>query len=153
MIILGLDPGTATVGYAAITGDKLKPEILGFGVIQTSSKTPMNFRLKEIGEDLTEIIKAYKPDKVVIEDLFFFKNQKTIISVAQARGVMIYLTCSMGLDLIELTPLQIKQAITGYGRAPKAQIQTVIQKIFKLEELPKPDDAADALGIAWCGLP
>ena len=153
MIVLGIDPGTATIGYALATGTKIKPEVLTFGVIKTSSKTSMNLRLAEIGQDLNEIIKKYKPDKAVIESLFFFKNQKTVISVAQARGVLVYVTCCEGLDLVELTPLQIKQAITGYGRAPKPQIQKVIQKIFNLSELPRPDDAADALGIAWCGLP
>ena len=153
MIVLGIDPGTATIGYALATGTKTKPEVLTFGVIKTSSKTPMNLRLAEIGQDLNEIIKKYKPDKAVIESLFFFKNQKTVISVAQARGVLMYVTSCEGLNLVELTPLQIKQAITGYGRAPKPQIQKVIQKIFNLSELPRPDDAADALGIAWCGLP
>jgi len=152
MIVLGIDPGTATIGYALATGTKLKPEVLAFGVIKTSSKMAMNLRLAEIGQDLGEIINQFKPDKAVIESLFFFKNQKTVITVAQARGVLMYVTSCAAMELVELTPLQIKQAITGYGRAPKAQMQKVVQKIFNLSELPRPDDAADALGIAWCGL-
>jgi crossover junction endodeoxyribonuclease RuvC len=153
-MIIGIDPGTATVGFSFVSGTKQKPVIIDFGVLTTKAQKAefMPLRLLELGNDLEELLNKYKPTKAVVEDLFFFKNAKTVISVAQARGMILYLLTKHGVEVLSLTPLQIKQTITGYGRADKKQMQTMIKKIFKLEEIPKPDDAADALGMAWCGL-
>jgi crossover junction endodeoxyribonuclease RuvC len=153
-MIIGIDPGTATVGFSFVTGTKQKPVIIDFGVLTTKAQKAefMPFRLLELGNDLEELLIKYKPTKAVVEDIFFFKNAKTVISVAQARGMILYLLTKHGVEVLSLTPLQIKQTITGYGRADKKQVQTMIKKIFNLEKIPKPDDAADALGMAWCGL-
>lgn len=153
MTIIGIDPGTATVGYAVVRGTKRQPDIIDYGVITTNSKSAMDHRLLEIGTDLEQLLTTHKPDLAVVEQLFYFKNQKTVITVAQARGVILYLACKHGSELVELTPLQIKQSFTGYGRANKIQIQNVVKKIYGLDKLPKPDDAADALAMAWCALP
>ncbi|GAB4144919.1 MAG: crossover junction endodeoxyribonuclease RuvC [Patescibacteria group bacterium] len=153
MTVIGIDPGTATVGYAVVSGTKKRPVIHSFGIIQTSAKQDMSLRLLEIGTDLEQVLQEFKPELALIESLFYFKNQKTVITVAQARGVLIYLSAKYNLRINELTPLQLKQALTGYGRANKAQMQQVVKKLYNLDQIPKPDDAADALAIAWCGLP
>jgi crossover junction endodeoxyribonuclease RuvC len=150
VVVLGIDPGTAIVGYSVVSGTKNKPKIEDFGVIRCHGD--LENRLLEIAQDLDKVIQQFKPDISVVEDLFFFKNQKTVISVAQARGVILYILHKNQIPIISLTPLQIKQALTGYGRASKQQVQRVIKTIFELENLPKPDDAADALANAWCGL-
>lgn len=153
--VLGLDPGTATVGFALVTGTKKNPQIQQYGVLRTLPQPAemMPYRLLEIGRDLEDLIQMHQPDLAIVEDIFYFKNQTTIISVAQSRGVCLYLMAKYGMEIRKLTPLQIKQAITGYGRATKKQIQQIVQKIYGLQSLPKPDDAADALAIAWLGLP
>jgi crossover junction endodeoxyribonuclease RuvC len=154
MIVLGIDPGTATVGYSFVSGTKQKPVVYEYGVLRTLpvSKDLAGERLLEIGQDLEELIKKYKPDKAVVEDLFFFKNQKTVISVAQSKGMMLYILASQGIDTVSVTPLQAKQTLCGYGRATKLQMQKMVQKVFGFESLPKPDDAADSLAMAWWGL-
>lgn len=153
-MVLGIDPGTAIVGYSFVEGTKRSPIIREYGVLTTAtrSKEFMSDRLLELGSDLEELLKKYKPDSAVIEDLFFFKNQKTIISVAQSRGMIMYILRKHGVEVREATPLQIKQTLCGYGRATKQQVQNMVKRIYRLEELPKPDDAADALAIAWWGL-
>ncbi len=154
MITLGIDPGTATVGFSFVTGTRQNPEILEYGILHTDP-TPKEFmpdRLLELGNDLDVLIQKYQPTNGVIEDLFFFKNQKTVISVAQSRGMMLYIMKKNGLMTKDVTPLQVKQTLCGYGRADKSQVQKVVKKIYKLDEIPKPDDAADALAIAWFGL-
>ena len=152
MSILGLDPGTATTGWGIIEEVKKEPVLVDFGCIETC-KTKCNVdRLCEIESDLQKIIKKYQPDEVAIEDLFFFKNLKTAIKVAQARGVLLVTSGKAKLIVAEYTPLQVKQALTGYGRADKNQVQVMVQNIFKLKEIPKPDDAADALAVAICHL-
>lgn len=154
MITLGIDPGTATVGFSFVTGTRQNPEILEYGILHTDP-TPKEFmpdRLLELGNDLDVLIQKYQPTNGVIEDLFFFKNQKTVISVAQSRGMMLYIMKKHGLMTKDVTPLQVKQTLCGYGRADKSQVQKVVKKIYKLDEIPKPDDAADALAIAWFGL-
>ena len=153
-MILGIDPGTATVGFALVDGSRKAPEIIDYGVLTTPAMPAdmMPQRLSELASDLQEILDKYKPEKVVIEDLFFFKNAKTVISVAQSRGMMIYLFAKNGIVIESITPLQVKQTICGYGRATKQQVQKMVQKYYGLDSIPKPDDAADALAMAWCGL-
>ncbi len=154
MTILGIDPGTASVGYAVVSGTKQRPISHEFGILKTlpTSKKMAVFRLLEIATDLEKIITKHKPNKAVVEDLFFFKNQKTIIEVAQSRGMILYLLTKNGVEVTEVTPLQVKQTLCGYGRASKLQMQKMVQKIFGFEHIPKPDDAADSLAIAWWGL-
>ncbi len=148
--ILGIDPGTGIMGWGLIlsNGHDIKP--LKYGCIRTEANTPQPERLGHIFNSLCDIIKKEKPDQFAIEDLFFFKNQKTIISVAQARGVAIVCAVNAGLPVSGYTPLQVKQALTGYGRADKAQMQEMVRTACKMKECPKPDDAADALAVAIC---
>jgi crossover junction endodeoxyribonuclease RuvC len=147
MIILGIDPGTATTGWGVIK-TATNPVCLGVGVIETSSKLPLEKRLHTIYQDLTKLIKKYKPDCLSIENLFFGTNAKTALLVGQARGVILLAAEKSGIPIFSYTPLQVKIAITGYGRAEKNQIGIMITKILKLERIPKPDDAADALAVA-----
>ncbi len=148
MIILGIDPGYAIVGFGVI--DSIGNKVLDYGVITTPKEDSMAKRLLSIEQSLSFIVEKYKPDVVAVEELFFFKNHKTVIPVAQARGVIL-LTCQKLVgNLFEYTPLQIKQALTGQGRAEKAQVQFMVKTILGLKEIPKPDDAADALAVALC---
>lgn len=148
--ILGIDPGTAIVGWGIVTEDKKRPQMQAYGCIETSKHKDNVDRLHEIACDLEEIIRKYQPDEVAIEDLFFFKNLKTAIKVAQARGVLLLVSKQAKLSIFEYTPLQVKQSITGYGRAEKKQVQHMVKNILGLKEVPQPDDAADALAIAIC---
>jgi crossover junction endodeoxyribonuclease RuvC len=154
-MIVGIDPGTATVGYAFVKGHKKAPEIEDYGILRTQALPAemMPQRILEIGRDIEMLIKKYNPTKAVVEDLFFFKNSKTVISVAQSRGVIIYLLAKYGIEVITKTPLQVKQTLCGYGRAQKHQVQSMVQKYYNLDSVPKPDDAADALALAWLELP
>ncbi len=147
MRILSIDPGYATLGWAIIEGCL---EIVDYGSIQTKSCLKIDERLFIIHDELNKIIDHYKPDCVAIEKLFFAKNTKTAVDVAKCIGVILLTAKLKGLGYNEYTPLQVKCAITGYGRAAKDQIQNMIMKIFKLKEIPRPDDAADALAIAAC---
>jgi crossover junction endodeoxyribonuclease RuvC len=151
---IGIDPGTATVGFSLVSGTRSNPTIHEYGILQTLPlpKDQMPFRLLELGRDLESIILKYKPDNAVVEDLFFFKNAKTVISVAQSRGMILYLLAKHNVKILELTPLQIKQSLCGYGRATKLQVQNMVKKVYKLDQIPKPDDAADSLAMAWLGL-
>ncbi len=149
MIILGIDPGYAIIGYGIIDSSK-NNALIDYGVITTPKEDSMAIRLKSIEEGLVFLINKYKPDVVAIEELFYFKNQKTVIPVAQARGVIL-LTCQKLVgNIYEYTPLQIKQALTGIGRAEKNQVQFMVKSILGLKSTPKPDDAADALAVALC---
>ena len=153
MIILGIDPGTATTGYGVIDYKKKgKKQIvcLDYGIIQTSPKHTDGERLIQLNVDLNEIIKKYKPEMAAVERLFFFKNLKTVMPVSQARGIIIYTLSKKNVPFIEVTPQQAKTSVTGYGKATKNQVQKMVQNLLSLEELPKPDDAADALAIAIC---
>lgn len=145
MKILGIDPGYSILGWSAID-DNLK--IHGYGVITTPAGEPLNTRLLSIHRSLHDIILEFGPDVVAVEKLFFNKNSKTVIDVAKAIGVIMLTISLSNAELIEYTPTEIKHAITGYGRATKQQVQVMIKKIFNIRELPKPDDAADALAIA-----
>jgi crossover junction endodeoxyribonuclease RuvC len=148
--ILGLDPGTATTGWGVIRKTRKETKLVAYGCIETCKTKCAPDRLKEIGDDLLSLIKSYKPDEAAVEDLFFFKNLKTAIKVAQARGVLLLICRQQKIPVYEYTPLQIKQGLTGYGRADKNQVQQMVKQIFKLKSIPKPDDAADAIAVAVC---
>jgi crossover junction endodeoxyribonuclease RuvC len=150
MKILGIDPGTATVGWGVIESDGGKVSSVGFGHISTSKDLPAEKRLDEIASDIEALIKQFNPEEAAVEELFFYNNQKTVISVAQARGVILLTLERFGVRISGYTPLEVKQALTNYGRADKAQVQLMTKNILKLKEIPKPDDAADALAIAVC---
>lgn len=150
MRILGIDPGYALVGYGLIDYDGYNSKIVDYGVISTPKEETLPNRLFVIYKTLKRLIEVYKPEVVSIEELFYFKNQKTIIPVAEARGVIV-LTCKeCGIDVFEYTPLQIKQALTGVGRAEKQQVQFMVKTLLNLDKIPKPDDAADAVAAALC---
>jgi len=152
MIILGIDPGTAIIGYGLIEkenrGQKLN--LLKYGCIKTSSNLSTAERLKVLAAELNSLIKKHKPDIVAVEDIFFFKNLKTAIKVSQARGVILLTISQSNIQVFEYTPLQIKQAVACYGRAEKSQVQKMVKALLGLDEIPKPDDAADALAVAIC---
>jgi crossover junction endodeoxyribonuclease RuvC len=152
MIIMGVDPGTAIIGYGLIEketkGQKLK--LIDYGCIKTTNDLSTAQRLKILNIELAALIKKYNPDAVAVEDIFFFKNLKTAIKVSQARGVILMTICNADLPVYEYTPLQIKQAVACYGRAEKMQVQKMIKTLLALDEVPKPDDAADALAVAIC---
>jgi crossover junction endodeoxyribonuclease RuvC len=152
MIILGIDPGTATTGFGIIRQTKNQPELVDFGVISTKKTLSDAARLEILAEDIGELIKKYKPEAVGVEKLFLTTNQKTVMTVSQARGVVLLVCQKAGLPILEFTPLQVKSFISGYGKAEKKQVQFIVQKTFKLKTVPKPDDAADALAIALCAL-
>jgi crossover junction endodeoxyribonuclease RuvC len=148
--ILGIDPGTATVGWAIIeeTNGNLLP--IAFGHIATDKNHSEENRLAEISEDLISIIEKFQPQEAAVEQLFFFKNQKTIISVGQSRGGILLTLEQKSVKVASYTPLQVKQSVTGYGKAEKKQVQLMVKNILKLNSIPKPDDTADALAIAIC---
>lgn len=150
MIILGVDPGYAIVGIGIVeyVGNKFRP--ITYTAITTPAKMNTVDRLKKIYDDMTELIETYKPDAMAIEELFFNSNQKTAINVAQARGVLLTAAANKGVPISEYTPLQVKQSVTGYGRADKRQIQEMVKMILHLNVIPKPDDAADGLALAIC---
>lgn len=150
MIIFGIDPGIAIVGYGVIeyTGNKFR--VIDYGAILTESSKTFPERLKEIYKKLNELLEKHKPDAVAIEELFFNKNVKTAITVGQARGVQVLAAVNKGIELYEYTPLQVKQGVVGYGRAEKRQVQEMIKLILNLNSIPKPDDVADALAVAVC---
>lgn len=150
MIILGLDPGTARTGFGVLEIQKSKLKIIAYGCIETSPKLSTADRLEKIHRQLTKLIKKYQPQQAAVEDIFFFKNLKTVIKVSQARGVLLCAVAQMKIPVAEYTPLQVKQAVSGYGRADKQQVQKMVQVILNLKEIPKPDDAADALAVAIC---
>lgn len=148
MIILGIDPGTTIVGFGIIEKNKNGLICLDYGCIKTKSKSPEIEKIALIEKELNDIIKKNRPDKIGVEKLFFFKNTKTAINVAQARGVILAVCAQNNVEVCEFTPLQIKQAVSCYGRADKGQIQKMVKLILGLKEIPKPDDAADALACA-----
>ena len=152
MVILGIDPGTATTGYGIIKQDKRSDEfeIIDYGAITTQKTLNDAQRLEILAKDLSKLIKKYRPDVAGVEKLFLTTNQKTAMTVSQARGVVLYICQKYRLPVLEFTPLQIKSFVCGYGKADKKQVQYLIQKTFKLKAAPKPDDAADALAVALC---
>ena len=150
MIILGIDPGLAIVGWGVLecNGARFRP--LGYGSILTPAGMRTEDRLVKIYNDLTTIIDHFHPDEMAVEELFFNNNQKTVINVAQARGVILLTAEENRLPIFEYTPLQVKQAMVGYGRAEKTQVQEMTKMFLHLDKIPKPDDAADALALAIC---
>ncbi len=150
MRILGIDPGFAITGYSIIDyiGNKFYLRISG--AILTEAKESFPLRLEKIYKELSEIIENYKPDAMSIEELFFNNNAKTAINVAQARGVILVTARNHNLDIFEYTPLQVKQAVTGYGRADKVQVQHMVKMILNEEKLPKLDDVTDSMAMAIC---
>ncbi len=145
--ILGIDPGLASLGFGSIHITDNHPELLDYGIIKTAAKTDIGQRLQTIYDDLHELVAAQKPDLVAIEKLFFYRMGNTIL-VAQARGVVLLVLAQYQLPIVEFTPAQIKQALTGYGAADKQAVQEAVTRELNLEVLPRPDDAADALAIA-----
>lgn len=150
MIVLGIDPGIATVGFGVIKAEGNRQSLVRCGVIKTSSGIRLALRLNQIFEDARELIDAYKPDAIAIEELFFNTNLKTGISVAHGRGVLILAGEERGIPMFEYTPLQVKQTVAGYGRAGKKQVMEMVRRLLTMDEVPRPDDAADALAIAIC---
>jgi len=146
--ILGLDPGLADLGWGVIENDKGTCKMLGYGSIQTPAKQDFIYRLLAIKQELTKLIKTYRPTIAGVEELFFAKNTKTALLVAQARGVALSALADNDLKIFEATPLEIKMSLTGYGRASKDQIGKMVMMILQLKTMPKPDDAADALAVA-----
>ncbi|MBU1019429.1 MAG: crossover junction endodeoxyribonuclease RuvC [Patescibacteria group bacterium] len=152
MLILGIDPGTATTGYALIKSENEELDPIDFGIIQTEPKYDNATRLAQICEDIEELVKRHQPDVAAIEELFFVKNITTGIKVAQARGAIIATLTRLKVPVSEYKPTEIKCAVTGNGQAEKQQVQKMVQLILHLPSPPKPDDAADAIAIAICHL-
>ena len=150
MIILGIDPGYALIGYGVISYDGGHFKTVNFGAITTPSDMKFPARLEIIYRDMNQLFTEFKPDALSIEKLFFNTNTTTAIDVAQARGVIVLAAHQKGLKISEYTPLQVKQAVTGYGRAEKHQVMEMIKSILSLKSVPKPDDTADALALAIC---
>lgn len=150
MIILGLDPGYAIVGYGAVESAGGKQKMLCYGAITTRAGTEMPYRLLEIARDMRTLLDTVKPDAVAIEELFFNTNITTGIAVAHGRGVILLACRKAGVRVYEYTPLQVKQAVVGYGRAEKKQVMDMVKRICALPAPPRPDDAADAVALAIC---
>ena len=150
MIILGIDPGVATVGFGVISEAGGVPKPKRFGVISTPAKMRLALRLRQINNDVSELIRIFKPDAIAVEELFFNSNQKTAVSVAHGRAAVILAGEEHGVAMFEYTPLQVKKAVAGYGRATKGQVMEMVRRLLSMDQVPKPDDAADALAIAIC---
>ncbi|MDQ4083728.1 MAG: crossover junction endodeoxyribonuclease RuvC [Actinomycetota bacterium] len=149
-IILGIDPGTATMGWGVIRQEGNRLSYVQHGAVTTPSQWEMPRRLGRLFDGVTELVKGYRPETVAVEELFFNTNVTTAITVGQARGVVLLAAYRAGIEVAEYTPLQVKQAITSYGRAEKRQVQEMVKSLLRLREIPKPDDAADGLAIAVC---
>ncbi|MGE5371753.1 MAG: crossover junction endodeoxyribonuclease RuvC [Solirubrobacterales bacterium] len=152
MLVLGIDPGTATTGYGLVSGSGSRLVMEATGVVKTAAGLDLSTRLLQIHHEVNQIIDRYQPDCMAIEELFFNQNAKTFFAVAQSRGAVILTAAQRGLPVAEYTPLQVKQAVVGYGRAEKRQIQEMVKRLLNLAAIVKPDDAADALAIAICHL-
>ncbi len=152
MLALGVDPGTAICGFGLVAMENSRLRPVHFGAVFTDKGMPAQERLAIIYDDLTALVKEYKPDRMSVEQLFFNRNVTTAITVGQARGVILLVAAHQGVGVNEYTPLQVKQAVTGYGRATKEQVTFMIQRLLNIKEKPKPDDVSDALAIAICAL-
>ena len=149
MLILGIDPGTATVGFGYVEVDDGQPaRALSYGVIQTDKAMAMPDRLAVVHADMTELLGELAPDVMVVEELFFFRNVNTAIPVAQARGVILLAAAQAGVPVVSYTPMQVKKTVAGSGKAEKIEVQEAIRDLLELESIPRPDDAADALSLA-----
>ena len=150
MRILGVDPGVATIGFGLIEADRGSQRLLRYGVITTPAGLPLSSRLYQISQDMEELLGAFHPDEAAVEELFFSKNITTGIAVAHGRGVILLELERAGIPVYEYTPMQVKQAVAGYGGAEKRQVMLMTQRLLRMGEIPRPDDAADALAIAIC---
>ncbi len=150
MRVVGIDPGTATTGYGVIEESAGRLTLIAFGTVCTGAELPMPRRLLELHDRLTELLALHAPDSAAVESLFFQKNVRTAITVGQARGVILLTLARGGVPVSEYTPMQVKQAVAGYGGAEKRQVQAMVRALLSLPEAPKPDDAADALAVAIC---
>lgn len=150
MIVLGIDPGYAIVGYGAIEHSHGKSKMIGYGAITTQPGPDISLRLREIYQDMCKLLDTIRPDAVAVEELFFTNNVTTGIAVAEARGVILLACAQRGLIPAEYTPMQVKQGVVGYGKAEKKQVMEMTRSLLGLKALPKPDDAADALAVALC---
>lgn len=152
MIVLGIDPGTAITGYGLVREEDAQAVAIAYGAITTPSDQPLPARLLTLYRELGQIIDQYKPDHAAVEQLFFNKNVRTALAVGHARGATLLALAQAGVSIFEYTPLEVKQAVTGNGRAEKAQVQRMVTLLLGLDKIPKPDDVADALAIALCHL-
>ena len=150
MRILGIDPGVATIGFGLIEADRASVRLLQYGVITTPAGLPLSRRLFQISQDMSQLLSQFRPDEAAIEELFFSKNITTGIAVAHGRGVILLEIEKAGVPVYEYTPMQVKQAVVGYGGAEKRQVMLMTQRLLKMKAVPRPDDAADALAIAIC---
>ncbi len=150
LVVLGLDPGTAITGYGIVRYDGQGLESLAYGTITTPSGSPLSLRLQNIYRELRLLIDTQRPTQAAVEELFFARNARTALSVGHARGVILLALADAGLSVFEYTPLEVKKAITGYGRATKEQMQQMVRLLLSLESAPQPDDVADALAVAIC---
>ena len=150
MRILGIDPGVAIVGFGVLDSDRSTQQMIQYGAITTAAGLPLATRLAQIAADLEQLIVQFKPDEIAVEELFFSKNITTGIAVAHARGVILCTAERLQIPIYEYTPMQVKQAVVGYGLAEKQQVMDMTRRLLKLKSVPKPDDAADALAIAIC---
>ena len=150
MRILGIDPGIATIGFAVLDADKSRYRLLQCGVITTPAHTSLSSRLEQIYSDMHQLLDAFHPDAVSVEELFFNTNITTGIAVAHGRGVILLACQQAGVRIFEYTPLQVKQSVVGYGRAEKKQVMDMVRRLCNLKAAPKPDDAADAVALALC---
>ena len=148
MVILGIDPGIAITGFGLCRKDKDRFEYINCGVIETAKGQRVEARIRHVHDSVVHLIETYHPDVIAIEELFFQNNQKTVINVAQARGVILLAAEERGIPVFEYTPLQVKQSVVGFGRAEKRQVMEMVRILFRLPGVPRPDDAADALAIA-----
>lgn len=150
MRILGIDPGVATIGFGVIEADRANVRLLQYGVITTPAGLPLSNRLYQISMDMSQLLTQFKPQEMAVEELFFSKNITTGIAVAHGRGVILLEAERAGVPVFEYTPMQVKQAVVGYGGAEKRQVMLMTQRLLKMKSIPRPDDAADALAIAIC---
>lgn len=150
MRIMGIDPGVATIGFGVVDADRGRQQLVRYGVITTPAGIPLSSRLYQISQDMSELIGLFHPDEVAVEELFFTKNITTGIAVAHGRGVLLLELERAGVPVYEYTPMQVKQAVAGYGKAEKRQVMAMTARLLKMKEIPRPDDAADALALAIC---
>ena len=150
MIVLGIDPGVATIGFGVVRAERQKNTLVQYGVITTPPGIPLSSRLLQISDDMEELIRTFHPDEMAVEELFFTKNITTGIAVAHGRGVILLAAEKLGVPVFEYTPMQVKQAVVGYGKAEKRQVMDMTRRLLHLKAVPRPDDAADALGLALC---
>ena len=150
MVILGIDPGVATSGFGLIRAERGRNTLLQYGVITTPPGIPLSERLLQISRDMEQLLETFKPDEMAVEELFFTKNITTGIAVAHGRGVILLAAEKAGIPVFEYTPMQVKQAVVGYGKAEKKQVMLMTQRLLNMKDIPRPDDAADALAIAIC---